>query len=525
MLAGLIESGREAQRAGAWDEALVHYEAAFSRLTAEGNAACATELLRWIGTVYRERGSLELAGEAYEASLAIAEANGLGRQVAAALNALASVEHLRGDFDLAASLYSRARDLAESTHDEHLAAIVDLNLGILANIRGDVPGAVMTYRSALARYRRLGDDLAAAQALNNIGMASVDLADWPAAEDSFREALDFAHRAQNRLMVGTVALNHAELHLRRQQYERARESCGQALTIFHQIRSKSAVAEAHKLYGILYRETGQSSRADTHFALSLGMAEVCQDRLLQAEAHMEWALLHLEEGRRKEGIRYLNRALRLFTELQAGREVLDIEQRLDRFERLYLPAVEGWAAEVSECKDPHQAGHSRRVADYACMLAREVGYAGRDLTWLRVGALVHDMGNVALPAEVLSKADLLRGEERELMQAHTIMGDAMVGQMDFPPEVRPIVRNHHEQWAGTGYPDRLRGEAIPRSARIVCVADVYDALTSARSFRPAFSQDEALGILQSHSGSMLDPGLVEVFCALVEKRAASPCAD
>src|SRR3712207_4468650 len=124
-----------------------------------------------------------------------------------------------------------------------------------------------------------------------------------------------------------------------------------------------------------------------------------------------------------------------------------------------------------EGKDPYQSGHSQRVAEYATKLAREVGVEGWQLTMLRIGALIHDLGNMAVPAEVLRKTDELSSEEREIAKVHTIMGESMVRQLDFPEEVLPIVRSHHEQWAGTGYPDRLAGEKIPFEARIVSIAD------------------------------------------------------
>jgi len=318
-------------------------------------------------------------------------------------------------------------------------------------------------------------------------------------------------------MVGRVELNRAELHLKRRRYDAAQESVDRSLQVFQRLRTKPSIAEAYKYYGVLYRETGKPEQADTHFALSLGMAEACQNRLLQAETQMEWAVLHLEEERKQEGILYLNRALQLFQTMKASREVLDIERRLDRLKEMYLPAVKGWGSNLTEDKDPYQVGHAQRVADYATKLAKEVGVSGWDLTYIRIGAFIHDLGNMAVPAEVLNKTDVLNGDERELMKVHTIMGDSMAKQLDFPDAVRPVVRNHHEQWAGTGYPDRLVGEEIPFGARVVGIADVFDALTSPRSFRQAYSQGEALAIMQKDATTMFDPNLFGVFVDMMKK--------
>jgi putative nucleotidyltransferase with HDIG domain len=146
-----------------------------------------------------------------------------------------------------------------------------------------------------------------------------------------------------------------------------------------------------------------------------------------------------------------------------------------------------------------------------------VGVEGWDLTYIRIGAFIHDLGNMAVPAEVLNKSDALDENERELMKVHTLMGDSMAKQLDFPEEVRPVVRSHHEQWSGGGYPDRLVGEEIPFGARVVGIADVFDALTSPRSFRSAYSKDEALQIMQRDAEKMFDPNLFGIFTDMMQR--------
>lgn len=516
MIEKLIESGREAQRTGAWDEALAHYESAL-QLLPEAEAAHRADVHKAMALVFQARGDLDRAESSFEESRAVAEAAGLRQQVAAACIGKATVELLRGNLEPAGELFLEAREVAEALGEDRIVAAVDHNLGVIANIQGNVAMALLSYRSALERYRRVGDQYHASAALNNMGMAHVDLAEWGAAETCFEQASEVATQLGNTMLVGRVELNRAELHLKRRRYDSAQESVDRSLQVFHRLRLKPNIAEAYKFYGILYRETSRPEQSDTHFALSLGMAEACQNRLLQAETQLEWALLHLEEERKQEGVLYLNRALRIFQDLKAGREVLDIERRLNRLKEMYLPAVKGWGASVAEEKDPHQIGHSQRVADYATKLAKEVGVEGWDLTYVRIGAFIHDLGNMAVPSEVLTKSDELSSQERELMQVHTLMGDSMAKQLDFPDEVRPIVRSHHEQWAGTGYPDKLAGEKIPFGARIVSIADVFDALTSPRSFRPAYSREDAMGLMDRDAEKMFDPKLYSVFSDMIKR--------
>ncbi|MBI4544047.1 MAG: tetratricopeptide repeat protein [Gemmatimonadetes bacterium] len=510
-LATLIDSALVAERAGAWDEALAGYEAAFGHLRTEGDAAKAAELLRRIGRVHRERGDIELAIEAFETSLAIAEANGLREHVAAALNGLGTAEQFRGGLEAAEQLYTQARALAAQAADQRLTAVADQNLGILSNIRGDVASALIRYQSALERYRLLGDDLTAARALNNMGMAHIDLADWNAAEACFAEAIGLAASAGDMVMVGVVELNRAELFLQRQQFEHAREACARAVEMFSRLRAKPRVAEAYKFYGILYRETSKLDQANLHFALSLGLAEASQDRLLEAEVQSEWALVHLEQSQPREALRCLNRAHKIFGQLKARRELWDIERRLKRLEKSYLPAARAWGEEASESRDGYMRGHARRVAEYSTSLATALGLASEEVNRLHVGALVHDVGVAALPEPVLCKAGRLNKQEWELVQSHTVVGDAMVAELGFPGKIRSIVRSHHENWDGGGYPDGLAKEQIPLAARIVRIAEVYDALGTPRRYRPAYQPQEALQIMEREAGQQLDPELFHTF--------------
>jgi putative nucleotidyltransferase with HDIG domain len=512
----LVGAARAAERTGDWDQALTHYEAAFARLGREGDARLCANLLRWIGTVHRQRGDHVLASELYEASLAVAELNALDDATAHALNCQAIVEQYRGHLDVAEELYLRARSLAEAVQDERLAAMVHQNLGTMANIRGELTLALERYEEALYHARRLGDSATVVHALNNLGMAHVDLEQWGLAERRYEEALSLARSEADAGLLALIELNRAELYLRCRQLDRARECCDLAFEIYSRSGSLYGQAEAHKFYGVMYRETSKPSLAATHLELAVQMAQRCDDRLLEAEAEAEWALVHLGAGRNPEALQCLNRSHRLFSQIQARRDIADIDQRLDGLEATFLRVVRTWAESI-EAKDRYTAGHCQRVADFACMLAEAIGIQGRELTWFRMGAFLHDVGKIVVPDKILNKPGKLNSEEWSLIQRHTVVGDAIISSLDFPFDIRPMVRSHHEQWTGTGYPDRLAGEAIPLHARILCVADAFDALTSARSYRPAIPRTEALQIMESDAGHVFDPDLFAIFRTLVEQ--------
>ncbi|MGH7481152.1 MAG: HD domain-containing phosphohydrolase [Longimicrobiales bacterium] len=507
----LLGEAREAEKAGAWTDALERYESALTLVARAGDARRCAEILRWIGTLHRERGDLELADDVYGASLAIAEANALPDQVASALNCLAAVAQFDGRPRVAEDLYLRARAEAERASDPRLIAIVEQNLGSLANIRGDVATALTSYRSALEAAERAGDDRAVTAALNNMGMAYVDLDELESAQRCFSQAFEHAHRGRDLFALAYIQVNRAELHLKRQQFEHARHCCDDSFSVFTRLDSKTGLAEVYKFYGMIYRETGKPHLADIHLNLSLQLAAEASNRLLQAEVQHELALAHQEERRFRDAIRSLNQAHRLFTEMQASREIVDIEKQLVALELSYLRVVNRWGTDAIESKDPYTLGHSRRVADYARRLAEAVGIGGHDLCWIQVGAFLHDVGKTVVPPSMLTKPGALNSDEMGVMRRHTIVGSQIVADLDLPYAVGPMVRGHHERWDGRGYPDGLAAEEIPLTARILSVADVYDALTSRRSYRDALDPVSARQVMRREAGKALDPTLVPLF--------------
>ena len=128
-----------------------------------------------------------------------------------------------------------------------------------------------------------------------------------------------------------------------------------------------------------------------------------------------------------------------------------------------------------------------------------------------VSGLLHDVGKIAVPSEILNKPGPLDPDERATMETHAAAGYDMLRDIDFPWDILPLVRGHHERWDGKGYPDKLAGEKIALSARIVCVADVFDALTTDRPYRRAFTWDEALNMMAKDVGKMFDPDLFPRF--------------
>lgn len=178
--------------------------------------------------------------------------------------------------------------------------------------------------------------------------------------------------------------------------------------------------------------------------------------------------------------------------------------------RLYLSTVEALAIAI-ESKDQVTSNHVRRVQTLSMAIARRLGVPdGAPMRAIEAGALLHDIGKVAIPDYVLNKPGALTREEYEIIKLHAPVGAEILSAVDFPYPVVPIVRHHHENWDGTGYPDGISGEAIPIGARIISVVDCFDALTSDRPYRRALSDEQALAIIGERTGTMYAPAVVEV---------------
>jgi putative nucleotidyltransferase with HDIG domain len=196
-------------------------------------------------------------------------------------------------------------------------------------------------------------------------------------------------------------------------------------------------------------------------------------------------------------------------------------RHLEAMNRTYASTIEAFATAV-DAKDQVTHGHLRRVQVYALGVARELGITDEPtVRSLEAAALLHDVGKIGIPEHILNKPGKLTPGEFEEMKRHVTIGAGILAAIDFPFPVVPIVRHHHENWDGTGYPDGVRGTDIPIGARILMVVDCFDALTSDRPYRPAMSRADAFAILRERRGRMYDPDIVDRFIEIQPRLSES----
>ncbi len=507
----VVTEAQAFERSGKWSEARSQYQLLLADQSL--TAAVRSSVLRWIGRTHAEEGSPDVALSLLRLAVAAAEESGDVGVQARALNGLAVIEQTLGNMDQSEELYGRARFRAASAGDDMLLGVLDQNLGTVANIRGKLDLALRSYESSRKRFRSLGLFSYEAHVLNNIGMVCTDLGRWDDAESAYDAACDACARGDETGLLRRIEVNQAELWIARKEIDKARERCERLLRDAQEENNASApwLGEVYKHYGVVCREQRELDHAEEWFVKAAKVGKTARDLLLSAETAREQAELYWMQSRNTDTLHALNAAHGWFTQLRAERDLDAVARRNGRLEERFLDVVRKWGESI-ESKDWYTQGHCVRVADVACALAERAGFDVKTLFWFRIGALLHDVGKLIVPVEVLNKPGRLNEEEWRIMKRHPEAGVELLADVEFPWDIRPMVRNHHERWDGCGYPDGLGGTAIPVSARILCIADVYDALTTTRSYRSGFDHARAVEIMiENNATGHFDPEVFDLF--------------
>ncbi|MBB6431447.1 HD-GYP domain-containing protein [Algisphaera agarilytica] len=200
---------------------------------------------------------------------------------------------------------------------------------------------------------------------------------------------------------------------------------------------------------------------------------------------------------------------------------ISLENRhfIESLNEMIVEVVCGFSLAI-ESRDSYTGGHVQRVTAYAVALAQALGMSDEDQSIVRLGGLLHDIGKVAIPDDILNKAEKLTPEEFDIIKVHPVVGHEILKRIPHLDRANQIVRHHHERWDGQGYPDKLAGQQIPVLSRVLAIADSYDAMTSDRSYRETKTHEEAMDEIRQCAGTQFDPEMAEVFCRFSEPTLA-----
>jgi putative nucleotidyltransferase with HDIG domain len=505
-----VGEGQEAERAGRPVEARGHYEAALYLLTPEESHDLAAKLLRWVAWTHTNVGDPQAALDCLEAAEAVAVAMGDDLALASVLNIRAGTLFNLGELDAAEELFERARALAVRVGARKLEAIAEQNLGNVASIRGDGVLALGRFKTSLANFEALGERSYVGPLLNNIGRLQADLLEDDEAIRTLVRAREMCLEQNDRHHLIIVEANRARVMLRTGEAHAALRTATEAQEIARSAGDDRWLGDILLVSGAAHLRLGNADAALGFLDRASEVARAREDLKLVADVVLEQARGLRVVGRNRDTLRRLNEARALFERLRARRDLANVAERQTELESAFLQIVREWGESI-ESKDAYTQGHCSRVADYACLLAEATGFSSQEMLWFRMGALLHDVGKVSVPLEILTKPGGLDDNEWSVMALHPVFGVDLLEGVEFPWDVRPMIRHHHERFDGSGYPDKIGGTDIPLEARILTIADIYDALTTTRSYRAAFTHEKAMEILTSEVGKTVDPGLFPLF--------------
>src|SRR2546426_847788 len=387
----------------------------------------------------------------------------------------------------AMACYESAIAAAEKTREHAVLAEALRRLAVVRYQRDDSARARELCQRSYDVARQIDNDLLAAEALNTLGVLDLKTGSLEGARMNFLRALELG--GQSRELWARVEQNLGILaNIQGELYE-ALTRYGRSLEAYRGAGDEHGCAIAYHNLGMVSADRQLYDEADRYFGESLEIAERVGDVYLQALCLVNRAELHVARQRFEDARRDSEAALALYDQLGAQGAKADAYRVIGM---LYRETGRLALAESRLRSAIELAVTAGAVLNDAVAVARALGLDELEQTTIRLGAYLHDVGKLRVPHEILNKPGPLTHEEAEVVQMHTVWGIELLAEVEFPWDLKPIIRWHHEKYDDSGYPDRLKGDEIPVSAQIVGIVDVYDALTTTRAYQPGSPPEGAL---------------------------------
>ncbi|MCP4686255.1 MAG: tetratricopeptide repeat protein [bacterium] len=509
------EKGKAYASTGRIDQAIREYQKVLEFCRDAGNLAIKAETFSQIGQLLGKQGDHDRALGYLQRAIGACRRLKDYHGICKALRNIGVVYVELGEFEEAETHYDEAIELAEQLGESLLYADLVNNLGTIMNMRGDPDRALELYRKSLEIYEAENEIRKAAYTENNL---AITLAEQGVAEEAFEyfeKAHDTATGINDASLVLIVNINLADLHLKRGTAGKAREHCQFA----EDYLKKEGLVNGHlvetkKIAGNIALQEKDFETANRRFDEACEISREIGAQFLEAEVLLERGTLYGAMGRHFDALADLEASYHLFTSLKADGKREETEEVIGSIESLYLQIFDSIAKDV-DFKDKYTKGHSDRVASLSLLLAKELGLRTNVLKTIVAAALLHDIGKINIEDSILKKPGKLTDKEFAAIQQHPALGVELLRRKEFPWDIKPLILHHHERYDGCGYPLGLKGEDIPLGARIICIADVFDALTSDRVYRPAFAVEKALAIMNEDTGIAFDAVLLKRFVGLI----------
>ncbi|GGS35534.1 HD domain-containing phosphohydrolase [Deinococcus knuensis] len=440
------------------------------------------------------------------------------------LHNLAHVHSANGDNDLATGVMDTAYQSAVQSRDVRMQAMASLNRGMFQLELGRTDEARASLQLALELSRNASFQVIEMHALDGLGTLHLQTGELDSASCVIRQALNLAVQSGSRQAELEARLQLGKLHARQGELGAAREELELALRHAVDVQSLKEEGTAHECLTDVLRATGELELALSHSQAALRI----ERELFNAERdrHTQNLSVQFEVTR----ARYETDLYRVRTEVEReGRETAEklVRERTAELAQAQQEVVTRLAM-AAEYRDDTTGDHTRRVGRMAALIALALGWPPEQAGVLSIAARLHDVGKIGIPDSVLLKTSTLEPDEYQQMQTHTLIGARILsgGRSELLRMAEEIARTHHERWDGTGYPSGLRGSEIPVTGRIVAVADVFDALTQTRPYKPAWTPAQAAEEIRRQRGTHFDPLIVDIALPLLlEPRPAHTLSD
>jgi HD-GYP domain-containing protein (c-di-GMP phosphodiesterase class II) len=424
------------------------------------------------------------------------------------LNNIGNVYQDQGQYDAALIQFQSVLQIAQAANLPQLESIALTNLAETHLLMGSFSEALLLYDEVFVTAQMSGYSVTEIDALEGIARVHINLGQPRKALNAIARALEISRNSGDRhreiLLLLDLAKTQNSLGDIHQAIDAAREAIGLAINA----SAKKLHHDAQGQLSVLLESAGDVAGAFNHYKIAHQLERELfneeSDRRLQglsARFDLERARAEAETYRERTlEIEQINKTL----EHKVKERTLDLEQaQIETVTRLALAA---------EYRDDNTGQHTYRVGNSAALLAQALGLPEAEVQALRIAARLHDVGKIGISDLILLKPGKLTPNEYELIKDHTIIGAQILsgGKSPILKLAEQIAMTHHERWDGNGYPNKLAGDEIPLVGRIVAVADVYDALTTERPYKRAWTHEESITELEAQSGKMFDPKIIEL---------------
>lgn len=516
------EKGKAYASQGKLEAAIGEYQKILTFCRDSTHLAVKSETFSQIGQLMGKQGDHDRALGYLQRAIGAYRRLGNNPGLCRALRNLGVIYVELGEFEEAEITYEEAIETAGELNDPVLYADLVNNLGAIMNMKGNWRRALELYRDSLAIYAEQNEIRKSAYAKNNVGITLAEQGMNDEAFSYFQEAHDTAIRIKDESLGLIVDINLADLYLKKGISTQAGRHCSRAEQyLLESNRTNGHLVETLIIKGRIQHFEKRFEDSLVSFNEALDLSRQLSTQFLEAEVLHERGTLYRAMERHLDALTDLEASYRIYTNLKAEGKREKTESIINSIETLYLEIFDSMAQQVDR-KDKYTKGHSDRVASLALLLAKELGLSVTLQKTIVAGSLLHDIGKTRVPDDVLKKPGRLTDEEFLLIKKHPELGVELLRGKEFPWDIKPLILHHHERIDGTGYPLGMKGEDIPLGARIICIADVFDALTSDRVYRSAFETEKALSIMNDEAGTTFDPVLFKCFVAMVKQGTADP---